>query len=264
MPRPSAALIARGAQHFAVPPPATLDAYCAANDYARRLRLIPSTYFCPKVKGFNISAIVDLKSANIVANATTTAATTSATTTTTTTTSGAPTCTRITTSDGGGDSAANAENDATSAFFTSLAGYRNRDRVHGYVPETALRDVRRRRAGDEIISGRCRARARLQTLTSYGAAHDTIETMGARLQRELLRDDDDNEKSDGARVSQRKWIIAMLGSLYWRVKGDARNAVDCLQASLSNAPDDMKVSQPASQPVERASERASERLVCAR
>lgn len=37
------------------------------------------------------------------------------------------------------------------------------------------------------------------------------------------------------------WTLSTASTLYWRVKGDAVNAIKCLRHSLNNAPSDMTV-----------------------
>lgn len=37
------------------------------------------------------------------------------------------------------------------------------------------------------------------------------------------------------------WTLSTASTLYWRVKGDAINAIKCLRHSLNNSPHNMKV-----------------------
>lgn len=37
------------------------------------------------------------------------------------------------------------------------------------------------------------------------------------------------------------WTLSTASTLYWRVKGDALNAIKCLRHSLNNSPHNMKV-----------------------
>ena len=39
---------------------------------------------------------------------------------------------------------------------------------------------------------------------------------------------------------ENSWALASLAALYWRVRGDAVKAVDCLRLSVTNAPPDVK------------------------
>lgn len=37
------------------------------------------------------------------------------------------------------------------------------------------------------------------------------------------------------------WALSTVAALYWRVKGDAPNAITCLRHSLKNSPEQMRV-----------------------
>lgn len=38
------------------------------------------------------------------------------------------------------------------------------------------------------------------------------------------------------------WVLTTVAALYWRIHGDAEQAIRCLRHSLNNAPNNMRVS----------------------
>jgi len=85
----------------------------------------------------------------------------------------------------------------------SLPAYRFRSQLKFYHPEKALRDT---------------------LLSLYGNGAETMDQVASKLFQSMK--------------SARKvdWALATLSALYWRVKGDAENAVRCLRYSLNISP----------------------------
>jgi tetratricopeptide (TPR) repeat protein len=96
--------------------------------------------------------------------------------------------------------------------FEHLPAYEYRDRLGFYKPEKALRDA-------------------LQTL---GHEKERIEHVAARLYFAMRASQ--SEGHDGGV----HWTLSTAAALYWRVKGDAQNAIKCLRHSLNNSPPEMR------------------------
>lgn len=62
-----------------------------------------------------------------------------------------------------------------------------------------------------------------------GKIEESVDVVGTRISRALEKDES-------------SWVLGCLGALYWRVKGDAPNAINCLRMALKNAPVDSRVS----------------------
>ncbi|CAI5452591.1 unnamed protein product [Caenorhabditis angaria] len=75
-------------------------------------------------------------------------------------------------------------------------------------------------------------KALAEALKSLGNERDTIEHVAARLHAAMLH----NSAKDG----QVNWLLCVLSSLYWRVTGDAENAMSCLKCALHTAPPHMR------------------------
>ncbi|KAI6213995.1 hypothetical protein M3Y94_00216900 [Aphelenchoides besseyi] len=97
-------------------------------------------------------------------------------------------------------------------LFDHMAAYKYRDQFTWYQPEKGLRDA----------------------LLSLGNAQDTVDTIGVRLSEAMKRF---RKSKDDVELH---WAVSAIAALYFRVKGDAINAVMCLRHSLANAPNDMK------------------------
>ncbi|KAI6187039.1 Tetratricopeptide repeat protein 17 [Aphelenchoides besseyi] len=97
-------------------------------------------------------------------------------------------------------------------IFDHMAAYKYRDQFTWYQPEKGLRDA----------------------LLSLGNPQDTVDTIGVRLSEAIKRF---RKSKDDVELH---WAISAIAALYFRVKGDAINAVMCLRHSLANAPNDMK------------------------
>ncbi|XP_053383825.1 tetratricopeptide repeat protein 17-like [Mercenaria mercenaria] len=81
-----------------------------------------------------------------------------------------------------------------------LPGVHHRNNLQ-YYAETGLREV----------------------LQKIGGKHEPVEVVGTRIARALKK----NETS---------WVIANLAGLYWRVKGNANRAIECLRVAVHSAP----------------------------
>ncbi|CAD6193908.1 unnamed protein product [Caenorhabditis auriculariae] len=77
-------------------------------------------------------------------------------------------------------------------------------------------------------------KALTDALKSLGNERDSIEHVAARLHTALLAS---GAGSNGKRVN---WLLCVLSSLYWRVSGDAENAMNCLRCALHSAPPQMR------------------------
>ncbi|CAP36437.2 Protein CBG19140 [Caenorhabditis briggsae] len=71
-----------------------------------------------------------------------------------------------------------------------------------------------------------------EALKSLGNERDTIEHVAARLHAAMLL----SNTQDG----QVNWVLCVLSSLYWRVTGNAENAMGCLRCALHTAPPNMR------------------------
>lgn len=81
-----------------------------------------------------------------------------------------------------------------------LPGVHHRNQLN-YHAETGLREV----------------------LQRIGGKQESVQVMGTRIAKALKK----NETS---------WIIANIAGLYWRVKGDANRAIECLRVAVHSAP----------------------------
>lgn len=108
-------------------------------------------------------------------------------------------------------------NPATSKIldeFDQLPAYLYRNQLKFYWPEKALRDA-------------------LQTL-GYANQKMNIKEVATRLA--FAMQSSDRKDQDGGV----DWTLSTASTLYWRVKGDAINAIKCLRHSLNNSPHNMK------------------------
>uniref|UniRef100_A0A914XPD7 Tetratricopeptide repeat protein 17 n=1 Tax=Plectus sambesii TaxID=2011161 RepID=A0A914XPD7_9BILA len=98
-----------------------------------------------------------------------------------------------------------------------LNGYHYRDRLHFYRPEKGLKEA----------------------FQSLGNDKERIEHVAARLTlaMKISRIQEHMSKGQDGGVH---WTLTTVAALYWRVKGDALNAIKCLRHSLNNAPADMR------------------------
>uniref|UniRef100_A0A8R1I364 Tetratricopeptide repeat protein 17 n=1 Tax=Caenorhabditis japonica TaxID=281687 RepID=A0A8R1I364_CAEJA len=71
-----------------------------------------------------------------------------------------------------------------------------------------------------------------EALKTLGNERDTIEHVGARLHAAML-----HANAKDGKVS---WLLCVLSSLYWRVTGNAENAMGCLRCALHTAPPKMR------------------------
>lgn len=98
-----------------------------------------------------------------------------------------------------------------------LPAYHLRDQFIFYKPEKALTDA----------------------FQSLGSERERIEHVAGRLtiaMRASTLSPELREGQDGGV----HWTLSTASTLYWRVKGDAVNAIQCLRHSLNSAPPDMK------------------------
>lgn len=96
----------------------------------------------------------------------------------------------------------------SSAFLEELdklPAYRFRHYLKFYHPEKALRDT---------------------LLNLYGRTNEKIEQISERLHHSLAR---------AQKESNYLWALTTLAALYWRVKGDAIEAIKCLRHSIHNS-----------------------------
>lgn len=70
-----------------------------------------------------------------------------------------------------------------------------------------------------------------KTLQTLGREKESISEVAARLTRAMKNDE----------KTAVHWTLTTASTLYWRVKGDAPNAIKCLRHSLNNSPEHMKV-----------------------
>ena len=68
----------------------------------------------------------------------------------------------------------------------------------------------------------------MQVIQTLGPEKETVEVVGTRISKALAK-------------SRTSWVLGYLGALYWRVKGDAPNAINCLRMALMNVPADSRV-----------------------
>ncbi|CAI2353072.1 unnamed protein product [Caenorhabditis sp. 36 PRJEB53466] len=71
-----------------------------------------------------------------------------------------------------------------------------------------------------------------EALKSLGNERDTIEHVAARLHAAMLH--------SNAKDGHVSWVLCVLSSLYWRVTGNAENAMSCLRCALHTAPPQMR------------------------
>ncbi|EFO83840.1 hypothetical protein CRE_14895 [Caenorhabditis remanei] len=71
-----------------------------------------------------------------------------------------------------------------------------------------------------------------EALKSLGNERDTIEHVAARLHAAMLH--------SNAKDGHVSWVLCVLSSLYWRVTGNAENAMGCLRCALHTAPPHMR------------------------
>uniref|UniRef100_A0A1I7UK78 TPR_REGION domain-containing protein n=1 Tax=Caenorhabditis tropicalis TaxID=1561998 RepID=A0A1I7UK78_9PELO len=75
-------------------------------------------------------------------------------------------------------------------------------------------------------------KALTEALKSLGNERDTIEHVAARLHAAMLH--------SNAKDGHVSWVLCVLSSLYWRVTGNAENAMGCLRCALHTAPPHMR------------------------
>lgn len=75
-------------------------------------------------------------------------------------------------------------------------------------------------------------KALAEALKSLGNERDTIEHVAARLHAAMLH--------SNAKDGHVSWVLCVLSSLYWRVTGNAENAIGCLRCALHTAPPHMR------------------------
>uniref|UniRef100_A0A0N4ZXG8 TPR_REGION domain-containing protein n=1 Tax=Parastrongyloides trichosuri TaxID=131310 RepID=A0A0N4ZXG8_PARTI len=111
----------------------------------------------------------------------------------------------------------NDKDDISKLTLDYLPAFLYRDQFYFYKPEKALKD----------------------TLRSLGNEKEKIEHVAARLTLAMRVSKMSSKTSEG-QDSGVHWTLTTASTLYWRVKGDAVNAVKCLRHSLKNAPSNMR------------------------
>uniref|UniRef100_A0AAF5CPU1 Neurotransmitter-gated ion-channel ligand-binding domain-containing protein n=1 Tax=Strongyloides stercoralis TaxID=6248 RepID=A0AAF5CPU1_STRER len=111
----------------------------------------------------------------------------------------------------------NDKSDISKLTLDYLPAFLFRDQFYFYKPEKALKD----------------------TLRSLGNDGEKIEHVAARLTL-AMRVSKMSLKTAENQDSGVHWTLTTASTLYWRVKGDAVNAVKCLRHSLKNAPANMR------------------------
>ncbi|KAI6238241.1 Tetratricopeptide repeat protein 17 [Aphelenchoides fujianensis] len=108
-------------------------------------------------------------------------------------------------------------------LFDRMAAYKHRHQFFFYQPEKGLRD----------------------SLLTLATPQDSVRTIGARLSTAIKKAASSKSKRPSMvinipRSADLHWGISTLAALYWRVEGNAVNAINCLRHSLATAPDEMK------------------------
>lgn len=66
-----------------------------------------------------------------------------------------------------------------------------------------------------------------QVIEGIASKKESVDKIGTRIARALHK-------------NRTSWALGCLGALYWRVQGDAPNAINCLRMALMNASHDNK------------------------